>query len=246
MGQILQIGHMVLNRYEVVDLISEGGEGTTAKALDQQTGNMVAIKQLAACPSSAEYEEMLARFQRAAQISISHPNVLDPIDYGEEDGEHYLVTPFVEGMNLETFLRMRGSKLLIDEAVHIATEIAKGLDAIHAKGIVHRDIKPANIMICQDRSIRIIDLGICRNTKEKTITNGTKLLGSLQWMSPEQAATPSTEDHRSDIYSLGAIFYSMLVGIPPVQGTDAASIILSICQYIPAPPTGLTHRSPCM
>lgn len=244
MAPFLQIGQVVLGRYEVVDFVGDGGEGTTVKALDHQTGNMVAIKQLAVCPDSTGYDEMVARFQRAAQISIGHPNVLDPIDYGEEDGEHYLVTPFVDAVNLEAFLRMHGPKLPVDQAVHIVMEIAKGLDAIHAKGIVHRDIKPPNIMVCQDGSILIIDFGICRNTKEKTITNGTKLHGSLYWMSREQAATPGTEDHRSDVYSLGAMFYFMLVGVLPVRGSDAASIILSICQYVPDSPRQLDPSIP--
>jgi len=236
MGQPIYIGQIIHGRYEVVDLVDFGGEGTVAKALDSQTNNSVAVKQLSACPGSSGYQEQLARFQRSARIVINHPNVIDPIDYCEEGGDHYLITPFVEGLNLERFLRANGPKLSIDQAVYITIEVAKGLKAIHDKGIVHRDIKPQNIIIRTGGAPCIIDLGICRNTNEKTITSKNGLIGSLQWMSSEQASSPGSEDYRSDFYSLGAVFYLMLTGHPPVQGSDPASIILSICQYIPKAP----------
>jgi serine/threonine protein kinase len=233
MDNMLRIGEAVLGRYQIDDLLSEGGQASVAKGLDTQTGNEVVIKQLIASPGQNHYKEELARFKRAAQIRICHRNVVDPIDSGQENNNWYMIMPFIEGITLDKYLITQGGKLASDQAVSIITEIAQGIGAIHQKGIVHRDLKPENIIIDHNGDPYILDLGICRNTNEKTITTNAGLLGSLIWMSPEQAANPGSEDYRSDLYSLGGIFYLLLTGVPPVKGNDPASVILSICQTIP-------------
>lgn len=233
---MMNLGQLILSLYEVNDLISEGGQASVAKAVDKQTGKDVVIKQLIASQGQKNFDEELARFKRAAKICISHPNVVDPIDIGEENGHWYMVMPFVEGLTLDKYVATHGGRLSVDQAVSIVTEIAKGLGAIHQKGYIHRDIKPENIVIDANGHSHILDLGICRNTNEKTITTGTGLLGSLIWMSPEQAANPGSEDHKADLYSLGGIFYFMLTGSLPVNGNDPASVILSICQSMPRSP----------
>ena len=204
----MNIGEAILNRYKIEDLLMEGGQARLAKALDEQTNCAVVIKQLSAYPDDPHYNEERARFQRAAQIRIGHPNVVDPLEYREEGGEHYIIMPFIDGVTLENYVFKCGGKLTVDEKIRIIIELADGLAAIHRKGIVDRDLKPSNIIVDPDNHVHIIDLGICKNTNEKTITKGSGLMGTLLWMSPEQVLYPRSEDFRSDIYSLGAIFTS--------------------------------------
>jgi len=176
-------------------------------------------------------------------IRINHPNVVDPVDYAEEEGEHYIIMPYVEGDTLAQHLTKNGGKLPCDEACRIAHEIAKGLAAIHP-GIVHRDLKPENIIIGDDGRVYIVDFGICKNSTQKTITTGDGILGSLPWMSPQQLHNAVKVDHRSDLYSLGAMMYAMFTGAPPVQGKDFGEIAASILSYTPPSPRQLDPSIP--
>jgi len=208
MTDITIIGQTLIDdRYEILEPIGQGGQAVVAKALDRQTGNEVVIKQLSASPGDSGYDEAVARFKRAGEIRINHPNVVDPVDYAEEEGEHYIIMPYVEGDTLAQHLTKNGGKLPCDEACRIAHEIAKGLAAIHP-GIVHRDLKPENIIIGDDGRVYIVDFGICKNSTQKTITTGDGILGSLPWMSPQQLHNAVKVDHRSDLYSLGAMMYT--------------------------------------
>lgn len=236
MRELMKIGEVVLGRYEVTDLIDEGGQASVAKGLDRKTGRLVAIKRLEAMPGQPNYAVELARFQRAGRLQIGHPAVVDPIDCGEENGAWYMVMPFIEGLNLDQHVANHGGRLTPDEAVAIITQVAGGLTAMHRHGVVHRDLKPPNIRIDRQGHVHILDLGICRKLSEATVTQDPGLLGSLQWMSPEQLRNPGNEDPRSDLYSLGGIFYYMLTGSPPVQGNDPGAVALSICQWVPPPP----------
>lgn len=241
---MMQLRQVILNLFEILDLMLSGGEANLAKARDTTTGDIVAIKQLAASPGEPNYNERVSRFQRAGKTVIGHPNVVDPLLYGEENGEHYIVFPFVDGAQLDIHIQRQGGRLPIDQVLTIIRGIAAGLAAAHAKGVVHRDIKPGNIMVQCDGQARVIDFGILRLANEKTITENGGLLGTLQWMSPEQITNPSSVDHRTDLYSLGALFYFMLTGALPVQGNDAPSIGLSVCQYIPPTPRQLDPSIP--
>jgi len=244
MAKQIQLGQLVLHHYEITDLIAEGGQASIAKGIDKNTGNYVVIRQLAASPGQSYYDEELARFQRTAQIRIGHPNVVDPIDYGQENDEHYIVMPFIEGMTLEKYVAAHGGKLAVNETVSIISSIAGGLGALQQKGIVHRDIKFDNIIVQPDGHSWILDLGICRDINQQTITKGNGLLGTLLYMSPEHVSNPGCEDHRADLYSLGVMFYFMLTGCYPASGNDTKSIILSICQHIPTSPCQLDTSIP--
>lgn len=233
MAAMMQIGQTVLNRYRIVDLIQDGGQASVAKAADKRSGAPVAIRKLAASPGQPHYQQELARFQRAADLRIGHTAVVDPTDAGEENGEWYMVTPFIDGVDLENHTISRGGKLPVNEALSIIGEVADGLAAIHAKGVIHRDLKPANILIDRDGHPHILDFGICRIIHEATITQGSGLFGSLPYMAPEQVACPGSEDHRTDLYALGAVFHFLLTGQAPVQGNDPAQVALSICQWTP-------------
>lgn len=138
MTGLLKITQVVLGRYEVIDLIAEGGQAGIAKARDRKTNKTVIVKKLAVFPGGASYAEEVARFKRAAQIRISHPNAVDPIDYGEDRGEHYMIVPFIKGVTLENHMSAKGGRLRSDEATRIVTGVAMGLGAIHQKNIVHR------------------------------------------------------------------------------------------------------------
>jgi serine/threonine protein kinase len=236
MSRMMRIKELFLGRYEIVDLLAAGGQFLVGLAIDQNTHMPVVIKQLATGPDQPNYNEELARFMRQAQLHIGHPNVADPIDSGDEDGERYIIMPYIEGVTLANWVAAQGGRLPPDDAARIALQIAHGLAATHSKRIVHRDIKPENIQVRSDGTPVILDFGICRNLNEQTITQGTNLLGSLAYMSPEQTQSASTVDHRSDIYSLGAVFYFMLTGSPPISGNDTKSIVQSICEQMPASP----------
>ena len=240
---MMQFGQ-IIRGHEVIDLIAEGGQFSVAKARCLKTGAVVAIKQLAAAPGQSNYDEELARFHRQAGLRFGHPNILDPIDSGQEDGEWYIIMPFVVGNSLASHVMAAGGRLLPDHAKKIALEVAGGLSAVHARGVVHRDIKPENIQVRPDGSAVLLDFGICRKVTEKTITRGAGLLGSPAFMSPEQTLNPSTVDHRSDLYSLGAVDYFMLTGFPPVRGNDVDAITRSIREDIPASPRTLDPSIP--
>ena len=244
MCKMLAVGQIVLGRYEIIELIAIGGQGVLARARDLQTGREVAIKQLLASPNQSNYVELVARAKREAQIHVGHPKVVDPTDYGEENGQHFTIFPYVEGQPLSAYLASRGGKLPADEAASIAKDIAEGLAAVHAKGYVHRDIKPDNILIDPAGAARIVDFGICRDSSDKTIAQAEGFIGSIAHMSPEQVASPGSEDHLSDLYSLGVVFYETLTGYQPVQGRDAGSILVSICEHVPPSPRQLEASIP--
>jgi len=244
MSATMQIGEIVLGHYEINDIISEGGQGLIAKAIDQKTGDTVVIKMLTATPEQSGYAEALGRFQRAAKLRLHHPNIVDPIDSGEENGQWYIVMPYVDGLTLENYVMAQGGRLEVKTAVTLIIQIAEGLEAIHQNGLVHRDIKPSNIMIPANGSAQILDMGICRNTCEKTLAETKGLFGSLPWMAFEQVNEPGTEDYRTDLYSLGAVFYHMLTGHLTVQGNDIHSIAMSICQYTPPSPRQIDPTIP--
>jgi len=215
----IRIGQIIFERFKVIDPIGSGGEGDVVKAIDLVTGDIVAIKQLSACPGDPHYDIQVARLKRAGQIHVGHPCIVDALAYGEEDGEWYLVMPFVEGGDLEIFVRGCGGRCPVDRTVAIICELAGGLGAVHDCGIVHRDIKPLNIIIDPDEHPRIIDFGICNKLHEKTVGNGL-VIGTPPYMSPEQAAGTDPVDHRSDIFSLGLVVHYMIIGQHAVQASD--------------------------
>jgi serine/threonine protein kinase len=244
MAKMMTIGQTVKGRYEIEDLIIEGGQASLARGVDRQTGQPVVIKQLRAEPGQSNYTEELARFQRAGQTRIGHPAVVDPLEMVEEDNEWYIIFPFIDGPHLEAYVASRGGKLSVKQAVAITRQVAEALVAIHAQKIIHRDLKPANLLIDEDDHCHIIDLGICKNLRENTITQGDGLLGSLFWMTPEQIAQSGNEDYRTDLYALGAIMYFMLTGSTPAQGHEPGAIAISICRHIPPSPREIDSTIP--
>ncbi len=239
-----QIGDVILGRYEIDDLLPEGGQASLATARDGTTGLRVVVRALAASLEASNYDQELARFDRAASLLIGHPNVIDPIDRGEEGGRHYMVLPYVEGPTLAQYVVRLGGRLDANEAELIVRQIAEGLSACHTKGVTHRDIKPENILIDDQRVIHIIDLGLCSLSYEATITQGNGFQGSLHWVAPEQIMDPRCGDHRIDLYALGAIYYYLLTGQLAAQGETPEAVMLSVCQWTPPTPRQLHPSIP--
>ncbi|MCH5265477.1 MAG: Stk1 family PASTA domain-containing Ser/Thr kinase [Lachnospiraceae bacterium] len=223
---MINIGTMIGNRYEVVEKAGAGGMADVYRAKDHRLNRSVAVKIL-----KNEYSEdtkFIAKFRQEAQAvaCLSHPNVVGVYDVGEEDGMHYIVMEFVDGITLKKYIDRKG-KLSVREAVGIGLQIANGLEAAHSNHIIHRDIKPQNILISKDGTAKVTDFGIAKAASANTIT--ANAMGSVHYISPEQARG-GFSDEKSDIYSLGVTMYEMLSGTLPFSGESAVAVALAHIQ----------------
>jgi serine/threonine protein kinase len=214
-------------QFEIIEFIGAGGMGSVYKARQPQLDRIVALKILTVAEKDSRFTE---RFQQEAKTlaRLSHPNIVTVFDYGEANGLYFLLMEFVEGLNLRQI--MSADRLAPEQALAIVPPICEALQYAHDQGIVHRDIKPDNILMDQSGRVKIADFGIARlleNVREEeeesaaegvsaepTLTN-EMVLGTPNYMAPEQEASPGAVDHRADIYSLGVVFYEMLTGERP-------------------------------
>ena len=210
-----------LGRYEIRAKIGEGGMGEVYRARDTQLGRDVAVKVLP--PTYSVDEQRLSRFEQEASAAsaLNHPNILIVHDIGSHDASPYVVSELLEGETLRT--RVSGAPLAQRRAIDYALQIAHGLAAAHEKGIVHRDLKPDNLFVTKDARVKILDFGIAKLTQADRSRSQTDIptrrvdtgpgvvMGTVGYMSPEQVRGQAV-DHRSDIFSLGAILYEMLSG----------------------------------
>ncbi|MHB8170050.1 MAG: Stk1 family PASTA domain-containing Ser/Thr kinase [Thermincolia bacterium] len=231
------IGKNIGNRYQIMEKLGGGGMAVVYRARCCYLQRDVTIKVLR--PEYYGDEDFVERFRREAQAvaSLSHPNIVNVYDVGQEDNIHYIVMEYVEGKNLKEVIRERGP-LPIEEAVDIARQICEGLDHAHEHKIVHRDIKPHNILITKTGRVKVTDFGIARAATAATVTQTGTIVGSVHYFSPEQAKGDGT-GHRSDIYSVGVVLYEMLTGSLPFEGDTPISIILKQVQADPEPPSKL-------
>ncbi|MCR4605025.1 MAG: Stk1 family PASTA domain-containing Ser/Thr kinase [Eubacterium sp.] len=223
---IVSIGSLIGNRYEIVEKVGTGGMADVYRAKDHRLGRYVALKVL-----KNEYSEdtkFVSKFRQEAQAvaAITHPNIVSVYDVGEEEGMHYIVMEYVDGITLKRYIDQKG-KLTVKEAVGIALQIAGGLDAAHSNNIIHRDIKPQNILISRDGTAKVSDFGIAKAASSNTIT--ANAMGSVHYISPEQARG-GFSDEKSDIYSLGVSMYEMLSGTLPFTGESAVAVALAHIQ----------------
>jgi len=232
---MMPVGLTILGRYKATDIVAYGGQAIFAKGIDLQTRGEVGIKQLAVPDDAVNFQTEHERFLRHARIRVVHPNVVDPIDSGEECGEQYIIMPFIEGPTLTQFAISYGGKLPPEIAVYIVIEIAKALGACHAAGIIHRDIKPQNVILEQGQYVRLVDFGIARVVTEQTITTCLQdPLGTFPYIPREQITDPTNADHRADLYSLGIILYELLSGQLPFLESDPAKLEKLICNAQPS------------
>lgn len=213
------------DRYELLELLGEGGAARVFRARDHLLGRDVALKILR--PEHASEPGAADRFRREATAAagLSHPNIAQVYDIGvDENGVPYFVMELVPGGSLHDLLQTRG-KLPVAEAVSIAKQVAAALRHAHESGIIHRDIKPLNILIGRDGQVKVVDFGIARALAQSQVTQAGNILGSVRYVSPEQArgemATP-----QSDLYSLGVVLFEMLTGRPPYDGDSPVAIAL--------------------
>lgn len=219
---MLKPGTYVSDRYEIVDKVGSGGMADVYKAKDQRLNRFVAIKILK--PEYSSDKSFVNKFRGEAQSAagLSHPNIVNVYDVGDDSGLHYIVMELVEGITLKRFIERKG-KLEVKEAVGIAIQIAQGMEAAHDNHIIHRDIKPQNIIISRDGKVKVTDFGIAKATTSNTITSNA--MGSVHYLSPEQARG-GYSDEKSDIYSLGVTLYEMLSGKVPFAGDNTVSVAL--------------------
>jgi len=178
-------------------------------------------------------EAFITRFEKEAKRAamLQHENIVSIIDYGCDNGEYYIAMEYIDGTNLAEIIRKQ-RKMPLEVALHICHQVAEGLKYAHGMGLVHRDIKPGNIMLSYDGRVMITDFGIAKATGDSTITSAGQVIGSPSYMSPEQAAGRPT-DHRSDLFSLGIIFYEIVAGEKPFNGETYQSLITSIMSDYP-------------
>ncbi len=219
---IIRPGVFINDRYEIIDKVGTGGMADVYKAKDHRLNRFVAVKILKAEFSNDKtfVEKFRAEAQSAA--GLSHPNVVNVYDVGDEEDMHYIVMELVEGITLKSFIERKG-KLDVKEAVGIAIQIAQGMEAAHGNHIVHRDIKPQNIIISREGKVKVTDFGIAKAVTSDTITSNA--MGSVHYLSPEQARG-GFSDEKSDIYSLGVTMYEMLTGRVPFIGDNTVSVAL--------------------
>jgi serine/threonine-protein kinase len=218
------VGMQLNGRYRLDAQIGAGGMSTVYRAFDATLERRVAIKLMHR--EIASDSDQLERFRREARsvAQLSHPHIVGVIDAGEDDGRPYIVFEYVEGETLKDRIRRMGS-LPIDEAVAYAIEITRALGAAHARGIVHRDIKPQNVLIDEEGTAKVTDFGIARSLDDAGLTAEGRVLGTTDYVSPEQALGHDVNG-QSDIYSLGVVLYEMLTGDVPFHGENQVSVAM--------------------
>lgn len=217
-------GDKINDRYEIIKLIGEGGMANVYLAYDTILERNVAVKVLRG--DLADDEKFVRRFQREAlsASSLSHFNIVEMYDVGEDNGNFYIVMEYIDGKTLKQLIKKRGH-LTAPEAIDILIQLTDGLSVAHDSYIIHRDIKPQNIMILEDGTVKITDFGIAMAVNAADLTQTNSVMGSVHYLPPEQAAGKGSTI-KSDIYSLGILFYEMLAGTMPFRGETAVEIAL--------------------
>lgn len=237
------IGKMLDNRYEILELIGVGGMAKVYKARCHRLNRLVAVKILR--DDLAQDSEFRRRFHDESQAvaMLSHPNIVAVYDVSRSGDADYIVMELIDGVTLKQYMQKKGNKLNWREALHFITQIVKALGHAHSRGIIHRDIKPHNVMVLRDGSVKVADFGIARLTSAGHSTLTQEALGSVHYISPEQARG-SHIDARSDIYSAGVVLYEMITGRLPFEGDSPVSVAIQHINSIPLSPRELNPEIP--
>ncbi|MDS0524938.1 Stk1 family PASTA domain-containing Ser/Thr kinase [Clostridium sp. SHJSY1] len=236
------IGEILGNRYEILEQIGEGGMSIVYKALDSKLNRNVAVKVLK--KELSDNEDIVDKFKREATAiaTLSHSNIVNVLDVGTQDEINYIVMEYVKGKTLKEVIVEFG-KLNYETTIRIGTKIAKALECAHKNNIIHRDVKPQNVLVTEEGFIKVTDFGIAKSVSSATLTNTTTIMGSAQYLSPEQARG-SIVDVRTDIYSLGIVLYEMVTGKLPFEADSPVTIALKHIQEEVVPPKQLNSRVP--
>lgn len=238
----LTTGSTFASRFQVIEEVGKGGMGKVYKVFDKEIEEKVALKLLK--PEIATDEETIKRFRNEIRVArkIVHKNVCRMYDLGQAEGTHFITMEYVEGENLKSLIRRIG-QLPIGKSLSIAKQVGEGLAEAHRLRVVHRDLKPQNIMIDTEGNARIMDFGIARSLKTKGITGGEVMIGTPEYMSPEQVEGKGV-DERSDLYALGVILYEMVTGRVPFEGDTALSVALKHKAETPKDPRDINAQIP--
>src|SRR5215213_2218026 len=234
--------HLIDQRYELRTLLGSGGMADVYLAGDEVLGREVALKLLK--DRYAENEEFVERFKREAKsaAALSSPYIVPIFDRGEtDDGKYYITMEYLPGGTLKERIMATGA--LRSQAAEVAFQVAEGLKAAHARGVVHRDIKPRNILVADSAHVKVADFGIARAVEATTISHSGDILGSAKYMSPEQAVGEQVEP-ASDLYSLGVVLYEMLTGRVPFEIETPADVPIRHALAPPPHPTELDSEVP--
>ena len=237
---MLKTGMIIAERYEIVGKIGTGGMADVYKAMDHKLNRFVAVKVLK--PEFREDATFVKKFRSEAQAAagLTHPNIVNVFDVGDDEGVYYIVMELIEGITLKDYISKKG-KLSVKEATSIAIQVSMGLEAAHSHGIVHRDVKPQNIIISTDGKVKVTDFGIARAASSNTISSN--VMGSVHYSSPEQVRG-GYSDEKSDIYSLGITLYEMVTGRVPFDGDTTVAIAIKHLQEEMVPPSIYTPDLP--
>jgi tetratricopeptide (TPR) repeat protein/predicted Ser/Thr protein kinase len=241
-SQALQPGHVLGGRYEILELLGQGGMGAVYKARDREVDRLVALKVIR--PELAGHPDVLRRFKQELILArqVTHKNVIRIFDLGEAEGAKFISMEYIDGRDLKSIHAERG-KLQPEEAAEIIEQVCLALDAAHAEGVIHRDLKPQNIMVDKHGRVVVMDFGIARSRELSGLTQTGDLVGTPEYMSPEQAKGEEI-DSRSDLFSLGIILYELLTGISPYEATTPVVALLKRTQERAVPPDKLDPAIP--
>jgi serine/threonine protein kinase/Tfp pilus assembly protein PilF len=238
----LTTGSTFAGRYQIIEELGKGGMGKVYKANDTKINEKIALKLIK--PEVAADKKTIERFSNELKFArkIRHKNVCQMFDLNEEKGTHYITMEYVKGEDLKKLIRKMG-QLSVGQVIPIAKQVCDGLAEAHRLGVVHRDLKPQNIMVDEEGNARIMDFGIARSILGKGITGAGVMIGTPEYMSPEQAEVKEVEQ-RSDIYSLGVILYEMVTGRVPFEGETPLGIAMKHKSEIPKDPRELNTQIP--
>ena len=235
------LGSVLSSRYEILEIIGNGGMSVVYKARDLRLNRLVAIKILKDDAFADEELRLRFRTESEAVAQLNHPNIVNIFDVSSNDDMEYIVMELIDGITLHQYMKKRGT-LPMKEVLFFVSQILKALDHAHSRNIVHRDIKPQNMMLLRDGTLKVTDFGIARITsKQKTLTNNA--FGSVHYIAPEQARGEQT-DGRTDIYSVGVILYEMLTGRLPFEGDSPLAIAIQHLNSTPVSPSGINPDIP--
>ncbi len=238
----LTTGSTFAGRYQIIEELGKGGMGKVYKVHDTKIKEKIALKLIK--PEIAKDKKTIERFSNELRLArkIRHKNICQMFDLGEDRGTHFITMEFVPGQDLKGLIRQSG-QLAVGTTINIAKQICDGLTEAHKSGVVHRDLKPSNIMIDTDGDVRIMDFGIARSLEAKGITGAGVMIGTPEYMSPEQVDGKDT-DQRSDIYSLGVILFEMVTGRVPFEGDTPFTVGVKQKSETPQNPKEINSQIP--